>query len=259
MLTYNSDAETRAFCNWVESTNPSGIHNRVSGDYEVGTGDWVFRCPEWTAWLGSLQERCLWLHGIPGSGKTVLASHLTRKLDELSCAKSNAANLYYYCHYRHAQDESRPFLRWIISQLCRKAKCVPDELHDCYESNQDPSMVVLLAGLAEILDRYDHVYVTLDAVDESNERSELLRTINSLCTDPLFSTMQLLVTSRRYHDIEVAMTAVSRPLSMSNDAVKEDIRHYVSVTLQRDSKLRRWPGELLVDIEHALAEGAQGM
>lgn len=58
--------------NWLITTDPLLIYNRSRKLYEDGTGSWMLRLLEWTDWLAS-SVRCVWVHGIPGSGKTILA------------------------------------------------------------------------------------------------------------------------------------------------------------------------------------------
>ena len=251
--------ELREICNWLKATDPSAIHRRASQDFVCGTGEWVLRCPEWRAWLDSLQQ-CLWIHGIPGAGKTVLASYIIGQLDEMCRAeKPETVDLFYYCHFSHNQDESEPFLKWVLSQLCRRAKLVPAGIQECYNLDRGPTASDLLSGLADILGRYNRVYVTLDAVDESEDRSKILSAIETLCTDSRFNKLQLLVTSREYSDIETSMKAIAKPLSMSNEFVQSDIRCYVSTSLHKDEYLRKWSRDLLDDIEESLANGAKGM
>ncbi|ENH64983.1 hypothetical protein FOC1_g10000519 [Fusarium oxysporum f. sp. cubense race 1] len=64
-------------------------------------------------WL-ALSVRCLWVHGIPGSGKTILTSWLIETVKD-QCKKVSTVNApctsaYYYCYFSHHQDEAAPFL-----------------------------------------------------------------------------------------------------------------------------------------------------
>jgi hypothetical protein len=71
----------------------------------------------------------------------------------------------------------------------------------------------------------DVLYIVVDAVDESNPRDDLLDLIQKFVTLPKYKTIQLLVTSRRYNDIEEVLRPLSEPsLPMSNSIVDEDIR-----------------------------------
>lgn len=220
----------------------------------------MLRCPEWTEWLDA-KQRCLWIHGIPGAGKTVLISYLIEQIKQHcdQSQKGKVAYVYYYCYFGHNQDESVPFLRWLVNQLCRQAESIPNSVYNMYKHGGEPSLVELLKALAEILDMFDLVYVVVDAIDESDPREDILKVFRDVVTDSRFEKVQLLASSREYIDIERVMKQVSVSVSMDSAFVKEDIRLYVRSNVQSNPKFKRWPQELLDEVEDAVAEGARGM
>ncbi|CVL06960.1 uncharacterized protein FMAN_12051 [Fusarium mangiferae] len=249
-------------CNWLTSTDPSPIHNRSRKLYEDGTGSWMLRSQNWTDWLAS-RTRCLWFHGIPGSGKTVLASWLIENVrshcKRVSTKNSPCVSAYYYCYFGHHQDEAAPFLRWVITQLSRQANVVSTLTQDLYRRGGEPSVSELLDALEQILRVFSSVHVVIDAVDESNPRDDLLDVIQTLVTDTRFANFQILVTSREYIDIERAMEKVSVSVPMSNKLVEQDIRIHVQSILRSNRKFRCWPDDLLVEVEDAISTKAKGM
>ena len=93
----------------------------------------MLRSSDWTFWLQA-KQRSLWIHGVPGAGKTVLMSYpiteVKQHYDQMQDRK--AACVYYYCHYGHDQDEVVLLLRWLVNQLCRKANVVPGSVYKMY-------------------------------------------------------------------------------------------------------------------------------
>lgn len=257
LLTQHIESERMSFLNWLCSVNPSDLHNRATGQYEDGTGTWVLRHPDWIHWidLHDQSDRCLWIQGIPGSGKTVLASYLfsaivstwatgtispasppvedstTRQLRQHQSLP--VACIYYYCHHTRNHDETPHFLRWIITQLCRQSNVIPNGLLQLYRQHCQPSLPHLISALESCIGPYDVVFIVLDAIDESMERENLLSVLKNLATDVRFAKIRLLATSRIYNDISTIMTEISIPMSMSNPFVEEDIRKYVNATVQR--------------------------
>ncbi|KAH9228308.1 hypothetical protein K456DRAFT_1901412 [Colletotrichum gloeosporioides 23] len=255
-----SDSEQREVFNWLQDTDPSPLHHLAQKNDEAGTCDWFGRIPEWSRFLNG-SERCLWIHGIPGAGKTILASQLVKKIEE-HCLESRSERVfstYYYCYFGHNQDESIPFLRWVLNRLCRKAQKVSDHLWKLYEHGGIPSLAHLLTALELALDNFDAIYVTIDAIDESNPREDLLKIIRDLPTDPRFDKIRLLVTSREYLDIEKAMEDMSTSIPMRNTYLEADIRHYTWSRLVRESKFKDWSQELREETLEALTKGAKGM
>jgi hypothetical protein len=257
----STDSQRDEVYKWLCTTDPSSLHNRAQKDYESGTGAWMLRLPTWTEWLAS-NIRCLWIHGIPGAGKTILASFLIEQIKK-HCERLSGSKVtgqaYYYCYFGHNQNEASPFLRWIICQLCRQAESVPDEVYKLYKEGVDPSDVELLGALEAILKCFEVTFIVIDAVDESNPRVDLLKIIRDLSTDARFAKIRILVTSRQYIDIERVMKDVSTAVSMSNPLVKEDIRTRIHSMLILDPKFHRWPEDLLTEVEDVVSEGAQGM
>ena len=167
--------------------------------------------------------------------------------------------LYYYCSYRHHQDETVPFLSWIASQLCRYLGRIPGIIADRHHLCKEVTITDLKLAIRTLLDDVDILYIVLDAVDESNPRDDLLSLIVDLATEEGFAKIRLLATSRDYIDIESSLQPVAVSITMSNPIVDADIRRYVRVVLQENRQLRRWPDALKKEILEALVYGSKGM
>lgn len=152
-----------------------------------------------------------------------------------------------------------PFLGWIISQLLRQAEVVPTLVHDLYKRGEEPNIAELLDSLEKALRPWTIVYVVVDAIDESSASSDLLPIIRELTTDPKFSKIHMLITSREYRGIEREMKKISAPISMSNPLVEDDIQTYVRSALNSNTKFRPWPADLLSEVEGAVSTQAKGM
>ena len=259
----NLESQRQEVYRWLQHTDPSSLHFRAQKDYEPGTGNWILRTPEWSSWLSatSANERCLWIHGIPGAGKTVLISYLIQHIKH-HCSTSptrKCAYVYYYCYFGRNQNEAAPFLRWLVNQLCRQADSIPNYINRLYKDTIEPDLEELLVAVAEVLEEFDCVYLAIDALDESIPRNDLLQVLLALATDIQFEKVQLLASSREYIDIGKIMREFSLSVSMANPCVEEDIRLHVRCSLKSNCKFKRWPQKLLDEIEDALSKGAQGM
>ncbi|CZR56744.1 uncharacterized protein PAC_06633 [Phialocephala subalpina] len=255
-----SDNQRRQVCEWIQATDPTSLHHRACKQYEAGTGNWMLRSSEWTDWLQG-KSRCVWIYGIPGAGKTILASHLIESLKE-HCKVSSAkqcAVVYYYCYFGHNQDEAASFLRWMVDRLCRQADHVPTYLYELYQHGGEPSLAELLRALEAILANFENVYIVVDAIDESMPRDDLLKVLRDLVTDSRFGKIQLLATSRQYIDIENVMELISEPVSMLNPLLDEDIKLYVRSQLDSNPTFKHWAPHLVEEVLEALATKAKGM
>jgi Cdc6-like AAA superfamily ATPase len=220
----------------------------------------MLRSPDWANWLEG-KTGCIWIYGIPGAGKTVLASHLIEKIKE-HCERSTTkecAYVYYYCYFGHNQEEAAPFLRWTINRLCRQADLIPTYLYKLYKHGEEPSLEELLFALEAILQSFDNTYIVTDAIDESMPRDDLLEVLQNLATESRFQKIQLLSTSRQYIDIEKVMQKISVSVSMCNHLLDEDIKLYVRSQLHSNPKFKHWPVHLREEVVDALSGGAKGM
>ncbi|EEY23665.1 ankyrin repeat protein [Verticillium alfalfae VaMs.102] len=240
---------------WLTIVNPSSLHYEATALYEEGTGDWVSRDLAWQKWVDpeAVKPKCLWLKGIPGAGKTVLASHLFHSLELMHqdwpalrygiATTSNRkrqhgnslsiAHIYYYCHHTRNHDESLPFLRWIVNEMCRQSEVVPQQLIDIHRSGRQPSIQQLLNSLVFMINMWDSVYIMIDALDESKPRTELLKLLHKLGTEHRFQNLKILATSRIYPDIKDNMEPIATSIDMSNPFVEDDIRKFTFNDLER--------------------------
>ena len=166
---------------------------------------------------------------------------------------------YYYCYFGNNQDETTPFLCWVLSQLCRQARRIPDNISGLRQDGCRPSDEELLKGLQDILGSFDAVYVVIDAVDESNQRENLVGLLATLVQDAKYQKIQLLATSREYEDIRLTFSPLASAISMANEEVEQDIRTFVRADLGARSSFKGWSQALLDYAENTLAREAKGM
>jgi hypothetical protein len=129
-----------------------------------------------------------------------------------------------------------------------------------FKRRHEPPIQELENMLEDCLALFSCVFVTIDALDESQDRFSLLLAIETLATGPRFSKIQLLATSRVYVDIERSLKPFAIAFSLDNELVEHDIRRYVRAAITKEHKLNlgRWPQpmlELVVDIVPKKAKG----
>ena len=245
---------------WLVTTDPSLNHHNACELHEDHTGQWLTKSPEYANWKAG-NTRFLWIHGIPGAGKTVLLSYIAEDI-KIFCNNSPTGDLgwgYYYCYFARNQNETPWLLRWLISQLCRQIGGIPPVVTSMYKERGYPQVSRLVDVLAAVSENFSRVYIVIDALDKSAKREKLLAVLLQILENKTLGHIQLLVTSRKELDIERALLAVAESLSLSNHYVDEDIRTYIKSRLQDDPKYYRWPNVLKAETETALVKGAKGM
>ncbi|KAL2168025.1 hypothetical protein VTG60DRAFT_560 [Thermothelomyces hinnuleus] len=258
-LSANERAE---ICKWLEQVNPSRNHNSAGEVREKETCRWLSDSTEWRSWKdgsgSGSRLRLLWIHGVPGAGKTVLAHTMAEKLAAEARSDGQVGFAYYYCSYMRSQDETAPFLAWIVSQFCRQARYIPATLREQYERILEPSIKDLIGYLEAVLNRFHRAYVVVDAVDESTQHEKLVNVLCILGSDARFAKLRLAITSREMQDIKGAFQHRAIALSMANGGVKEDIRRYVESKL-KERPYTRWNQQLRDRAAHLVPFRAEGM
>ncbi|KAF1951390.1 hypothetical protein CC80DRAFT_210542 [Byssothecium circinans] len=254
-----SDSKLRDVCHWLERVNPTYIHNEAVKLRDEQTCRWILRQPDFEQWCSGAR-RSIWIHGIPGAGKTILSSFINDHLEHLGETSSERTlPVYFYFSYRNPDDQTLAFLGWILSQLSRYLKAIPPGIQRLHAHNSVPKCSDLVKGIEILLSHMNQVFLVVDAADECNNRNELLDCVGGLLKDLRFSKIRILITSRDYLDIREVLEPVSSSISMSNTFVNEDIRTYVKYELQRRPKTKRWPPDLAEEVVDSLTKGANGM
>ncbi|CVL06506.1 uncharacterized protein FPRN_05208 [Fusarium proliferatum] len=266
-----SQSQVREICKWLQHTDPSPEHDAARELHEEGTGNWVLGSGEWNDWL-KLKTRCLWIHGITGTGKTVLAAYLIDQIKKM-CERQGDQKVhcvYYYCSCKRNQDEAIPFLRWLVSQLCRQKNDVPEHVSKLFQSGTVPGLQQLLEILHDLLADLNHLFVVIEAAEQSNRlrslldredvgipRRSLLKVVRSLMTDIRFEKVQLLLTSCPNEHIKATMSGISDGISMSNLDVEEDVRLFIKARLRSEPGFLNWPQNFRDDAERGLCKSVK--
>ncbi|KAI1279464.1 hypothetical protein F5Y07DRAFT_43858 [Xylaria sp. FL0933] len=134
------------------------------------SGEWLFQNPAYLRWAGSeaLPYSVLFIHGMPGAGKTLLASRIISHLRPLA----GAACLFFY--FKQSENTKRSMgnmLRALLVQLIRQDNSiVPDLYRKCsLVSNTEARQLPTLQNwLMEVLESQTTCSIVLDGLDECN-------------------------------------------------------------------------------------------
>ncbi|RWA13845.1 hypothetical protein EKO27_g1241 [Xylaria grammica] len=239
------------------------IHQDRKRQQEPETCKWVSREEDFRNWLEhNTNPRFICIHGIPGAGKTVLASSII----ETTAKKCHSCGYsFYYCLYSRKIDETVPFIRWVLRQLCKqKQNLILPKIEEAYERETPLSVDDLLDCLEQVSLMYDNgVYIIVDAVDESKNREKFLKVLSRIGTDERFRKVSLLITSREEADIMGPIRQLGTSctcISMSNRNVREDLKRYVHEQLIKIPIFNRLDdAAFLNEVELILTSKANGM
>ncbi|KAN0134105.1 hypothetical protein V8E53_008110 [Lactarius tabidus] len=257
--------------NWLSSPDPSTNHVILCSAQHQGTANWFFRGSLFEEWksTGSL----LWIHGKPGSGKSVLCSAVIQDITNLRDA-GLASMAYYYFDFRDTDKQNRRnLLLSLLFQLSDRSDLCYYILHRIYVTHNNgahkPTDDVLIQCLKETLtlSNAGPTYIIMDALDECpntfgipSPRELVLDFVEQLVELSL-PHLHICVTSRPEIDIRnVIEPLAARPVSLHDETGQtNDIIEYVSDVVRSDVRMGKWREEDQKLVIETLSEKADGM
>ncbi len=248
---------------WLHAPNAIIDHNAACAKKYPGTGTWLIKSSAFSKWL--IQENSIiWLKGFAGSGKSVLCSTAIQSVLRRRGYDRNIGIAFFYFTFNNdSKKDVSSMIRVLLLQLSSQLRDNHVDLRQLRESNKAgiPPPAVLLEYLRRLIQRFHHIYIFLDALDESPRNGPREYVLDTLETIRLWGVqnLHLFVTSRDELDIRESLNSLAIQLiEMRNVGIDKDIASFISGRLSGDRKLRR----LLPyrnKIQDTLAEGARGV
>jgi hypothetical protein len=230
------------------------------------TGLWLTESVAFSLWLETPGSK-MWLRGIPGAGKTVLAGSVIQEALTHSRNTPGVAAGFFFCDYKNpvTQDPAN-ILSAIASQLARQKDEAfeillgyYDELHPAggLERGFDPEEVLTIAG--EICDLFEQVIIVVDGLDECGDQTDsVVKVLSDLALNnprismALFSRDDYSIGTRLQEDFQ----------TVSIEANTEDIKLFVGAEMEkriREGRLELTSMDIKDEIMQTLVSRAQGM
>ncbi|KAK8007952.1 hypothetical protein PG991_010503 [Apiospora marii] len=210
------------------------------------TGLWLLRLPAFQTWLDTPGSK-LWLSGIPGAGKTVLAASIIEAA--LARSSGKVAVAFYFCDYKTESTwNPSTILSVIAAQLALQSEEAYGELASFYDQLHPQT------GFQGNPGKFDQVFIIVDALDECGEHTtSVVETLTSYANDHDNVCAALL--SRDEDEIRFGLGGDFENMEIA--AHTEDVAEYVSSEIQervRTGRLRVGDNDLLADIQRTLLD-----
>ncbi|KAJ5632891.1 hypothetical protein N7490_009230 [Penicillium lividum] len=252
---------------WLSPSDTSTNLNEALKKRQEGTGSWFLECEPFQEWKTG-KRHSLWLHGIPGCGKTILSATIIDHLNQTATAESSPVILDFFFNFTDTDKQSlNKLIRSLISQLysrCPNSRVELDGLFSSHENgNRQPTEKAIYEVFSTMLNHVKTVQIVIDALDECVTRKDLLLWIEGLISLK-HSGLHLLVTSRQEEEIESGLQKLIYDggiIPIQQDLINGDIRTYVRQRLLNGRGFERWSSHLDVQrkIEIELMLKANGM
>jgi hypothetical protein len=241
-------------------------HEQVRKLRQPGTSSWFIEHDQFRSWLDDPSSGCFCCFGIPGCGKTVLASAVIDSLGPLYADQSSVL-CFHYCDYA---DFSTLDIKYVLGSMLRQLLErieIPDDVETLLDSHlgshQSFSIETLSQALLAAASKFAKVLLVLDGIDELplEGHRTMTRVITTFAKDSA-RTIKIVVMCRQ-EDLHVRRTLIGFPsLEISNDDNAHDIRTFVAEAIKariETGELSLRDGNLEAEIVQALIRGAKQM
>lgn len=245
-------------------------YRETRGDYP-GTGDWIAEHETIKSWLDADNppRPLLWMTGIPGAGKTILASVV---IEQCKLRKEFLTS-YYYCHYNEAKGNAMVgVLKGLADQLLDQHSQLLPHCHTRRTKSGEPSLrsfTVAKKLLEDFCIDIPKQFIVIDGLDEyeAAERKQVLEFFVQLvkqCDEDEPGKLRILIVSQDYADIKRAIHSSTIPriapkiISLSSSDNKDDIHTFVKAwvdKIKRKHSLSDEQGDYLLKLTVVKADG----
>ena len=272
-LRKRTEAETRAAIDKEEQKildsigpiDPGKNHDMSLSLRHPATGLWFTESNEFKQWLTRKNAR-LWLHGIPGAGKTILCSSIIQEARQ--SAQRDTVVAFFYCDYKNAVTQSPAnILGSLASQIAMKNNKSLNRLKQFYQKHnpdQSSSRVYHPKDLRDLILSmafdWKCIMIVVDALDECDAQTwDVVDLLASLSVPRENCDIRTLFLSRSEQEIRELLADF---VQVSIAARSSDLKLYVAAEVEtRTSKrqLRIRDHSLKEHIVERLVAEADGM
>ncbi|RPB22322.1 hypothetical protein L211DRAFT_769603, partial [Terfezia boudieri ATCC MYA-4762] len=227
---------------WISNIPYTEHHARISEGRLKGTGDWLFEREEYRNWRAISASKLLLLRGIPGAGKTYIASRIIDSFREMPEGKL----AYFYCNRAEEnRREPRKILSTLIQQLAQTASKegskegllmpIVDIYRDRERNGQKSAQLSLKESqdlLVQLIDIYPQTTICIDAMDEVDHdtRIHLLKSLKNVIKASK-NVVKIFVTTRMDSDILMQFEIFPR-IELEPDDNEDDINAFLRTQVQ---------------------------
>lgn len=212
---------------WISNLNYGSQLSDNFDRAETGTRQWFLDSPEYLTWF-STRGRVLFCPGIPGAGKTILASVVIRHLQEHYKTASTVSICYLFCNFRKALS-LQSMMRVVLRQLCQTQPVIHSAVESAFLLHKmhkiEPKTSDWTQLLQDVAVDLSRVFLVADALDECpNDRGVRSAFVEELLKLKEASNINVLFTTRPFPDLCLRLGGFPRIDVLAHEA---DVRMFL--------------------------------
>lgn len=242
---------------WLSPTDFPALQHDIISCRQEFTGQWFLDAPQFKSWLQAV-DNVLFCPGIPGAGKTMIASIAIDYISRLP--QTDVGLAYVFCSYKSQVDQTLyNLLSALLKQLVQSRTDFTDPITHLFNEHSKrksrPSLDEIFTVLAAVCSNYTRVFVVVDALDEctADQRNQFVGKLSELQTR---TNVQLLFTSRDI--LEIRSKFQSDP-TLEVRAREEDVQRFVAGQMIRLPECITRDDELQFAVQSKIVKAIDGM
>ncbi|KAK4690674.1 hypothetical protein P7C71_g6170, partial [Lecanoromycetidae sp. Uapishka_2] len=258
------DDRRRKMLESLGSINPKQNHDMSLKLRQPATGLWLTEGDELKHWLATKNAK-LWLFGIPGAGKTILAASVIE--EALKSASPSIAVAFVYCDYKNAATQDPiQILGALAKQIAKQDEQSFEQLESFYKTRHPDGQELLPFDAEDVRDLvlrmssfYERTMIIVDGLDECGDNTSIVVGLLASLMEAEGTTIQTVFLSRDEAEIRDFLYGYTQ---VSIAAQTADIELYVGAEITRrirTKRLRIKDPSLKDYIMERLVTGAHGM
>ncbi|RBR23784.1 uncharacterized protein FIESC28_03400 [Fusarium coffeatum] len=241
---------------WIGTVDHSLRQSDFFDQHVEGTGEWLLVSREFQKWLTAKGGRLICV-GIPGAGKTFLASIAIQRLLDLFGNDSNTGIAYYYCDFRQQSNESiRTILSCVLRKLVECSSCLPQAIKDMYKEHKRignrPSLPKIKEALKAMTSFYPRCFIVIDGLDECLVWRDVMDQLR------LLPGANILATSRDSPEIVNDLVS-EEDIRLEVHAPDADLRRYLDHYMTKVVRVVKSDQQLAGVISNSIIAASGGM
>ena len=244
--------ERRDLLAWLSRIPCRDHHDIIYREVLSDTGLWLLRKSAFVEWQSSSSSSLLWLHGIPGAGKSTLtAIVIQRFLDDAAGVENSAPLAYFYCSRQKSEScrmDPTEILRAILKQLSslgpdgRVRHAIATEYkqrrHDAERDGLDVRNLAFSECTQLILELTSEApaIIVIDGIDELGDSSQDLLDALRYLVEHSSSVLKVFVSSRDEAAISRSLRhAKTIPVTSADNSkdIAVFVKHHVSKAIEQ--------------------------
>ncbi|VUC29466.1 unnamed protein product [Clonostachys rosea] len=253
------ESKKRKALDWLTTTSYGPKQSHFARKRQRGTGQWILSAPEFLDWVQS-RSKTLLCTGMPGSGKTILASLVVQDLTRRAANDKTIAVAYIYFSFQQERDQDpEEFLLSLLKQLAQFLGPLPADIKLLYDRhvNKDtrPSWNEILGTIRSVAALHSRIFIVLDALDETSRecRDSFLTHLFNLQTTHMIN---IFATTRSITEIREQFSGGGMLQIRATDA---DLRKYLDDRLSKTQCLLMCDTQKIAAISTAVVRAVDGM